>query len=129
MQTIPMLTTTFASLVLVGGALAADAPAGRDLPPPTLPEVKLSPKAREDVPIPPKVVNPDDDAAPAVSIRRVGTSTVEEYRQGSRLTMVVIHQEHGPDLTFLDADGDGRLEPDPKDGPIAPVYFTLYKFK
>ncbi len=129
MQTIPMLSAAIASLVLVGSAFAADPPAGKDNPPPTLPEVKLSPRAREDVPIPPKVVNPDDDAAPAVSIRSVGTSTVEEYRQGSRLTMVVVHQQHGPDLTFLDTDGDGRLEPDPKDGPIAPVYFTLYKFK
>jgi hypothetical protein len=121
------LFALFALAAVAAPALAADT--GKDAPPPALPEVKLEPRVREDVPIPPKVTSPDDETAPAVSIRQVGGSTVEEYRHGSRLYMVVVHQERGPDLTFLDADGDGRLEPDPRDGPIAPVYYTIYRFK
>ena len=74
-------------------------------------------------------VKPDEELAPAVSIRQVGSSTVEEYRQSGRLYMVVVHPQHGPSYSFIDTNGDGRLENDPKDGPITPVFYTLYRFK
>jgi hypothetical protein len=36
--------------------------------------------------------------------------------------------DSGVSYTYLDNDGDGRLEGDPKDGPIQPVYYTLYEW-
>jgi len=35
----------------------------------------------------------------------------------------------GPIQTFVTNDGSGRLVRDPKEGPVSPVYYSLYEWK
>lgn len=103
----------------------AEAPADAEAP-----EVALDvdPPRPADVPIPDKIPGPDEEP-PAVTIRRDGGTVIEEYRQGGTITMVRVTPENGITYTYLDTDGDGRLEGDPKDGPVAPVFYTLYEWE
>lgn len=66
-------------------------------------------------------------AASDVTTRKEGGDTVEEYRQHGRLWMIRIHKVNGPVQTFITA-GNGRLTRDPKEGPVSPVYYTLYEW-
>ncbi|HVH32780.1 MAG TPA: DUF2782 domain-containing protein [Tahibacter sp.] len=65
---------------------------------------------------------------PDVSVRKQGDDTIEEYRNSGRVTMIRITGKGGIIKTYIDTDGDGRLEPNPKDGPVAPVYYKLYEW-
>ncbi|MEO5558870.1 MAG: DUF2782 domain-containing protein [Dokdonella sp.] len=65
----------------------------------------------------------------AVTTRKQGDDTVEEYRQQGHVWMIKIVPQNGPSQTFFDNDGSGRLARDPKAGPISPVYYTLYEWK
>lgn len=64
-----------------------------------------------------------------VTTRQQGEDTIEEYRQNGRLWMIKIRQPRGPVQTFYADDGSGQLVRDPKEGPVSPVYFTLYEWK
>ena len=55
--------------------------------------------------------------------------TVEEYRENGHIWMIKIVQPNGPTQTFMDNDGSGRLMRDPREGPVSPVYYTLYEWK
>jgi hypothetical protein len=68
-------------------------------------------------------------AASQVTTRRQGTDTVEEYRQNGRIWMIKIVPASGPTQVFLANDGSGRLVRDPNEGPISPVYYSLYEWK
>lgn len=92
-----------------GGTTVADAPRPNDAP---LPE-----KAQ-----------PPDEPPPTVSIRNVKGATIEEYRQGTRLYMIRVVPERGVPYTYLDTDGNGRLEYEGEDGPVRPVFYTLYEW-
>jgi hypothetical protein len=81
----------------------------------------------KDPPLPDKA-QPPDEPPPTVSIRNVKGAVIEEYRQGNRLYMIRVVPERGIAYTYLDTDGDGRLEYDGKDGPVRPVYYTLYEW-
>ena len=85
---------------------------------------------REEAPLPEKIVEPPPpDAAPAVSIRTDGSGdVVEEYRQNGRLYMVKVRPTTGIPYTLMDTNGDGRLDQDDSEGPIRPVYYTLYEW-
>ena len=74
-------------------------------------------------------INAERVAASQITTRKQGDDTVEEYRQNGRLWMIKIRKPQGPVQTFYDEDGSGRLIRDPKEGPVAPVYFTLYEWK
>jgi hypothetical protein len=53
--------------------------------------------------------------------------TVDEYRQNGKVWMIhIVPQGGGPDATFYDQTGSGRLTRDPRQGPVSPVYFSLY---
>ncbi len=67
-------------------------------------------------------------AASEVVKRRQGSDTVEEYRQNGRVWKIRIVPQHGPTQTFTDVDGHG-LWRDPREGPVSPVYYTLYEWK
>ncbi|HEY0178033.1 MAG TPA: DUF2782 domain-containing protein [Dokdonella sp.] len=73
--------------------------------------------------------SPQRIAASEVTRRQQGDDTVEEYRQNGRIWMIKIVPQHGPTQTFMDTDGSGRLMRDPREGPVAPVYYTLYEWK
>jgi hypothetical protein len=64
----------------------------------------------------------------SVTERKQGTDTVEEYREKGKLRMVRIVPKNGPAQTYFDRNGDGRLDRNELDGPVAPVYFTIYEW-
>jgi hypothetical protein len=68
-------------------------------------------------------------ASSEVSRRKQGDDTVEEYRDKGHVWMIKISQPNGPTQTFMDRDGSGRLLSDPNQGPVSPVYYTLYEWK
>jgi uncharacterized protein DUF2782 len=60
-------------------------------------------------------------------VREQDGDTVDEYRQNGKVWMIhIVPQNGGPDSTFYDTTGTGRLTRDPRQGPVAPVYFSLY---
>lgn len=64
----------------------------------------------------------------SVTRRQQGDDTVEEYREKGRLRMLRIIPRTGAEQIYLDNNGDGRLERNALDGPVAPVYFTIYQW-
>ncbi len=117
---IPALTTL--ALFACGAAFAqAPAPAKND-------EAKPAPRA--EAPLPEKVKLADDPAtAPTVTIRKHDNGdTIEEYRQNGKLTMVKITPPNGIPYTLLDTNGDGLLDRRDSEGPVGPVYYTLYRW-
>jgi hypothetical protein len=60
--------------------------------------------------------------------RQQGDDTVDEYRQEGHVWMIRIQPRNGPVETFMDTTGNGRLTRDPQQGPVAPVYFSLYEW-
>lgn len=72
---------------------------------------------------------PEPGAAPTVSIRKIDNGdVVEEYRQDGRLTSIRVRPLRGPAYTVQDTNGDGRLDRKDMEGPVAPVYWTLYEW-
>lgn len=67
-------------------------------------------------------------AASDVSIRKQGDDTVEEYRQKGHIWMIRIVKPNGSTQTFMDPTGRGRLQRDPHEGPVDPVYFKVYEW-
>ena len=64
----------------------------------------------------------------SVTERKEGNDTVKEYREKGKLRMVRIVPQNGPTQTYFDRNADGRLDKDPMEGPVAPVYFTIYEW-
>jgi hypothetical protein len=60
--------------------------------------------------------------------RQQGDDTVDEYRQNGHVWMIRIQPHNGPVETFMDTTGNGKLTRDPQQGPVAPVYFSLYEW-
>jgi hypothetical protein len=65
-------------------------------------------------------------AASEHTTKQQGDDTVDEYRQNGKVWMIHIVSPQGQESTFMDATGTGRLARDPQQGPVAPVYFSLY---
>jgi hypothetical protein len=65
-------------------------------------------------------------AASERTTKQQGDDTVDEYRQNGKVWMIHIVSPQGQESTFMDATGTGRLARDPQQGPVAPVYFSLY---
>ncbi len=128
---------------------APQRPAKSGLPPPTIDEPGVSPSAADartaDDSIEPAM--PDTRAvrdkasrdrdeqvaairsqSDSVTRRQEGDDAVEEYREKGRLRMIRIVPRNGPEQFYLDGNNDGRLERDPRDGPVSPVYFTIYQW-
>ncbi|HWU52434.1 MAG TPA: DUF2782 domain-containing protein [Tahibacter sp.] len=125
-----LLLAVFATAQAADPKSPADKPVQRadliDAPPPGMndPGVKAVPPGDLDK------AKADARAAdkPDVSVRKQGDDTIEEYRNSGRVTMIRITGKGGITKTYIDTDGDGRLEPNPKDGPVAPVYYKLYEW-
>jgi hypothetical protein len=64
-----------------------------------------------------------------VTTHKQGDDTVEEYREQGHVWMIKIVPQNGPTQTFMDNDGSGRLSHNANEGPISPVYYTLYEWK
>lgn len=114
------------------GALAQSAPP----PVPTTPtdpavQTTLVDDRGQDAPLPEKILDPaPPEAEMAVSIRTDGRTgdIVEEYRQNGRIYLVKVRPEHGVPYALMDTNGDGRLDESDGDGPVRPVYYTLYEW-
>ena len=59
---------------------------------------------------PPSVAPEKGPAVPEVTIRRVETGVIREFRLGGNLYMIEILPSVGPSYFLVDTDGDGRLE-------------------
>jgi hypothetical protein len=59
---------------------------------------------------PPSVAPEKGPAVPEVTIRRVETGVIREFRLGGRLYMIEIAPSVGPSYFLVDTDGDGSLE-------------------
>ena len=106
-------------------------PESQPAPSTTLLDDRESAPALRDQALPEKIVEPPPpDAAPTVSIRTDGRNgdVVEEYRQNGRLYMVKVRPLKGPPYSLLDTNGDGRLDETDGEGPVRPVYWTLYEW-
>jgi len=89
-----------------------------------------TPPPADEAPLPEKlVVPPPPESAPTVTIREIDNGdTVEEYRINGRLSMVKVRPLRGAPYMLLDTNGDGRLDRRDTEGPVAPVYWTLYEW-
>lgn len=87
-------------------------------------------KPRQEAPLPRKETLPDDPGVlPTVTVRHQDNGdVVEEYRENGRLTMVKVTQPGGASYTLLDTNGDGKLDRSDSEGPIGPVYYSIYRW-
>ena len=85
---------------------------------------------RSAAPLPEKIRAPDDVSnIPAVKIHtRDNGDVVEEYRHNGRLYMVKVTPPGGIPYTLMDTNGDGLLDKSDAEGPVAPVYYTIYRW-
>lgn len=90
--------------------------------------VDAPPPALDDPGVKTKPADAKGDTPPDVMVRKEGDDTVEEYRASGKISMIRITSKSGITRTYIDTDGDGRLEGNPKDGPVAPVYYKLYEW-
>lgn len=130
------------TLVAIGLSLAATlavaAEKKADNPPPNPQALKAEPPPGIDDPgVKPAPVDERTAAAKpgaplpkdtTVTVRQEGDDTIEEYRTGGKLSMIRISRKGGVPHEYLDTDGDGKLEGNPKEGPVAPVYYKLYEW-
>jgi hypothetical protein len=113
-----MRTAMMIVLLLAGfGVALAQTPTPTQAPSPPPVEEEL-----------PEKVPPPDEEPPGVTIRRVDGDLVEEYRQDGRLYMVRVTPRRGVPYTLMDTNGDGRLDSRDGDGPVRPVYYTIYEW-
>ncbi|MDC8013401.1 DUF2782 domain-containing protein [Tahibacter soli] len=63
-----------------------------------------------------------------VTVRNEGEDTIEEYRTDGKVSMIRISRKGGVPHEYIDTNGDGKLEGNPKEGPVAPVYYKLYEW-
>jgi hypothetical protein len=119
------MRTLMLALLLPGLAVAQ-----ADAPPADPPTDTTLVDDREDAPLPEKILtNPPPEAAPTVSIRTDGSGdVVEEYRLNGQIYMVKVRPPRGIPYTLMDTNGDGRLDSHDGDGPVRPVYWTLYEW-
>jgi hypothetical protein len=117
-----------------GVTTKADAPAAETATPAAASEDPLAPLPKPDARLVRDKASRDAaaetqrTAESEVSKRQQGNDTVEEYRHNGRVWKIRIVPQHGPVQTFTDVDGSG-LRRDPKEGPVSPVYYTLYEWK
>lgn len=113
-----MLPRRFAAVVLLALPLAAPALQSEAPPPPPIRE-----------PLPPKVINPDEQLEPEVIIRREEGALVEEYRSGGVVYMVRIVPVAGPAYYLIDTTGDGLLDTRHEHmDPVKPVHWKIIEW-
>jgi hypothetical protein len=93
------LLLAFAALAIAGAASAQSTE--RPRPPGTQP--------LEEPPPPPAIVEPDPALQPAITIRKEGENTVQEYRIRGKLYMMRVTPAHGRPYVLVDHKGDGQF--------------------
>lgn len=64
---------------------------------------------------------------PDVQVKQEGDRTVQEYRQGGRLYMVVVTPKHGVPQTYM-VDNQGRLRDESGQPPVRPVMYKVMEW-
>lgn len=130
MRTLTLLLALAVPLAALAAAPASkdSAPAAKTTGKPAATPAKVADAPRPNDPPLPDKAQPPEDLPPTVTIRNVKGAVIEEYRHGSQLYMIRVVPERGVPYTYLDTDGNGRLEYEGKDGPVRPVYYTLYEW-
>lgn len=127
-------------LLLTGLVFAATAQAqtrpGTELPPPGINDPGVAPAPASTAPRPAKPMHDalpggvvdHDESPPDVNIRREGDDIVQEYSHNGRIYMIKVIPKKGVTQTYRDVNGDGRLDMEPGQAPVAPVFYTLYEW-
>jgi hypothetical protein len=116
----PGVVSDSAPAPATAGATASD---GESLQP-AMPDTSPVRSQATRKPTPEQIIASSD----SVTERKQGSDTVREYRKNGLLRMVHIIPENGPEQMYHDQNGDGRLDRDALDGPVSPVYFSLYQW-
>lgn len=125
--------------LLVASALwaqSAPPPPGSALPPPGINDPGAKPQS---VPLPSTGIPPSEapaarqqqghgDSTNITTRTDANGDTIEEYRRGGAVYMVRVTPKHGVTQTYKVDSPNGSLTHDPKLGPVAPVYYDLYKW-
>jgi Protein of unknown function (DUF2782) len=117
-------------------ASSAATPPRSGLPPPGINDPGQQPQS---VPLPSTGLKPSvapaarqQDAKGQTSNVSVHTDangdTVEEYRRNGQVYMVRVTPRHGVTQTYMNNNPNGSQVPDPRLGPVSPVYYDLYKW-
>ncbi len=122
--------------VLLATAAAAQTRPDTDLPPPSINDPGVTPTPAATAPQAAKTsgdalpggVVPHTESPPEVNIRRQGEDIVQEYSHGGRVYMIKVIPAKGVTQTYRDINNDGRLDLEPGQAPVAPVYYTIYQW-
>ncbi len=79
------------------------------------------------IPLPGQPGETRAQSAPDVRVRQQGDNTVQEYRQGGRLTRVVITPKNGVPQTYM-VNADGKLNGENGAPPVQPVMYKVLEF-
>lgn len=125
-----------AQQVLAASSAPPPPKVGTALPPPGINDPGAKPQA---VPLPSTGIPPSlapaarqaagqGDSTNVTSHVDANGDTVEEYGRGGVVESVRVIPKHGPVQTYHRNSTNGSLVRDPNLGPVAPVYYTLYKW-
>lgn len=112
----------------------APPPPGSALPPPGINDPGAKPQS---VPLPstgippsvaPAARNGGRDSTNVTTRTDANGDTIEEYRRGGQVIMVRVKPKHGVTQTYKMDNTNGSLMHDPSEGPVSPVYYTIYKW-
>ncbi len=99
--------------------LWADTPPDAPAPPP--------PPIRE--PLPPKVLDPDAQLEPEVTIRREEGQVIEEYAIAGQVYMIRIVPAVGPPFYLIDTTGDGNFDSRHEHmEPVRPAHWKIFEW-
>lgn len=79
------------------------------------------------IPLPRQPGETQAQTAPDIRVRQEGDNKVQEYRQGGRLTMVVITPKNGVPQTYM-VNADGKLRGENGAPPVQPVMYKVLEF-
>lgn len=115
----------------------APPPPGSALPPPGINSPGAKPQSipLPSLGIPPSVApaarqdNSNDQSPPDVAVSTGASGDkVETYSRNGHVYMVRVTPKNGVPQTFRYGNPNGSLAHDSKLGPVAPVYYTIYKW-
>ena len=122
---------------VLAAASAPPPPPGSALPPPGINDPGAKPQS---VPLPSTGIPPSvapaarqqagghGDSTNVTTQTNANGDTVEEYRRGGKVYMVRITPRHGVTQTYYYNSPNGNLMHDAQQGPVAPVYYDIYKW-
>lgn len=115
-------------------ATSAPPPPGSALPPPGINDPGEQAVPLPSTGIPPSVApaarekDGTGDSTNVTSRTDANGDKIEEYRRGGQLIMVRVTPRHGVTQIYKLDRSNGSLMRDPSTGPVAPVYYDIYKW-